>query len=65
MDEIILIEKPITKAELKPIAEKRFGDMVKAVVDVEKNIMPLVATYMLTKKPIFWKKARPKKIFGV
>ena len=41
MDEIILIEKPITKAELKPIAEKRFGDMVKAVVDLEKKIMAI------------------------
>jgi hypothetical protein len=41
MDDIILIEKPITNSELKPIAEKRFGDMVKAVVDIEKNIMAI------------------------
>lgn len=39
MDEIILIDKPLTKAELKQIAIKRFGDMVKAVVDIEKQIM--------------------------
>lgn len=41
MDEIILIEKPITKIDLKPIAEKRFGDMVKAVVDLDKKIIAI------------------------
>jgi len=39
MDEIIMVEKPIPKADLKQIALERFGDMVKAVVDLEKNIM--------------------------
>jgi hypothetical protein len=41
MDEIILIENPIGKAELKQTAEKRFGDMVKAVVDLDKKIMAI------------------------
>lgn len=42
MDEKIqLITQPITRAELKKIAEGRFGDMVKAVVDLEKNIMAI------------------------
>ncbi len=39
MEEIILIAKPISKKELKDIASKRFGDMVKAVVDLEKQIL--------------------------
>jgi hypothetical protein len=39
MEEIILITMPIGKKELKDIASKRFGDMVKAVVDLEKQIM--------------------------
>ena len=40
MDENIrLITKPLTRSELKVIAAERFGDMVKAVVDVEKVIM--------------------------
>lgn len=39
MEEIILITKPIGKKELKDIASKRFGDMVKAVVDLEKQIL--------------------------
>jgi hypothetical protein len=36
---ISLIEKPIEKSELAEIAKERFGDLVKAVVDVEKGIM--------------------------
>lgn len=40
MDEDIkLIAKPITRAELKAIAEERWGDMVKAVVDIEQSKM--------------------------
>ncbi|OHB24284.1 MAG: hypothetical protein A3F96_00025 [Parcubacteria group bacterium RIFCSPLOWO2_12_FULL_40_10] len=34
-----LVEKQITKAELKKIAEERFGDLVKAVVDIRQEIM--------------------------
>ncbi|HXL72540.1 MAG TPA: DUF5674 family protein [bacterium] len=43
MDEIELINAPITRQRLKEIAEKRFGDMVKGVVDIEKGIMALGA----------------------
>jgi hypothetical protein len=43
MDEIELITTPITRQQLKEIAEKRFGDMVKGVVDIEKGIMALGA----------------------
>lgn len=41
MSELHIIEKPITKAELKKIAEERFGDLVKGAVDIEKGIMVL------------------------
>ncbi|MFH1171557.1 MAG: DUF5674 family protein [bacterium] len=34
-----LIEKQITREQLRELAKERFGDMVKAVVDVEKKIM--------------------------
>lgn len=36
---ISLIEEPIEKSELSEIAKERFGDLVKAVVDIEKGIM--------------------------
>lgn len=41
MAEIHLIEKPINRLELKKIAEERFGDLVKAVVDVNQAIMAI------------------------
>jgi hypothetical protein len=37
--EIKIIKDPITRFELKRIAGEGFGDLVKAVVDVEKGIM--------------------------
>lgn len=40
-EDIIIINQPITKQQLKKITEKRFGDLVKAVVDVEKGIMAI------------------------
>jgi hypothetical protein len=36
---IKIIETQITKEELKKIAEEGFGDLVKAVVDIDKGIM--------------------------
>lgn len=41
MSELHIIEEPITKEELKKIAEERFGDLVKGVVDVEQGIIVL------------------------
>ena len=37
--DIIIIKEPITRAELKKIAERRFGDLLKAAVDIEQSIM--------------------------
>jgi hypothetical protein len=34
-----LIEKPVEKSQLAELAKERFGDMVKAVVDIEKRLM--------------------------
>lgn len=39
-----LIEKPITFEELKKIASNIFGDLVKAVVDIQKGIMVIDAS---------------------
>lgn len=38
-DDIEVISSPVSLSRLKEIARKRFGDMVKAVVDVEQGIM--------------------------
>lgn len=39
MTDITLVDKPISRQDLKEIAERRFGDMVKAVVDISHGIM--------------------------
>lgn len=39
--EIILVESPISKLQLKEVAQEIYGDFVKAVVDVEKSIMAI------------------------
>jgi len=39
MPDITLIDQPVTRQQLKKIAEELFGDMVKGVVDLEKGIM--------------------------
>ena len=41
MSELHIIEKPITKAELKKIVEERFGNLVKGAVDIEQEILVL------------------------
>ena len=39
--DVILVDKPITKQQVKDAAQQLFGDMIKAVVDVEKGIMAI------------------------
>lgn len=39
--EIKIVKDTISKKELKQIAKEQFGDLVKAVVDVEKEIMAI------------------------
>ncbi len=41
MDQIRVVENPITLDELRAIAKERFGDMVKAVVDLERKNMAI------------------------
>ena len=44
MSEITLVKQPISLDEVKRIAEERFGDMVKAVVDIELDVMAIGAS---------------------
>ncbi len=41
MADITYIDSPITLEKIKEIASERFGDMVKAVVDIEKKVMAI------------------------
>lgn len=40
-EDIKIIIQPISLSELKQIAESRFGDLVKGVVDIEQKIMAI------------------------
>jgi hypothetical protein len=39
--DVLLINKPISKLRVMDMAREQFGDMVKAVVDIEKGIMAI------------------------
>lgn len=41
MGEIRVVNKRISLTDLKEVARERFGDMVKAVVDIERKIMAI------------------------
>lgn len=43
MPDITYVDQPLNRQQLKHIAEQRFGDLVKAVVDIEKKVMALGA----------------------
>jgi hypothetical protein len=36
---VSVIEEPIKKSELSELAKERFGDLIKAVVDIERKVM--------------------------
>ncbi len=38
-----ILEKPLKKADFKPMEERMFGNFVKAVVDIEKKIIAIDA----------------------
>lgn len=43
MEDIVIVSVVIGRKELEEISKKRFGDMVKAVIDIERAIMALGA----------------------
>ena len=43
MADIVYIDSPVSLEKIKEIAAQRFGDMVKAVVDIEKGVMAIGA----------------------
>jgi hypothetical protein len=40
-NDILFVNNKITVSELKSIAEKRFGDLIKVVVDIESGVMAI------------------------
>ena len=42
-DDMVILEKPMTREELSQLAENFYGDMIKGVVDVEQELLALDA----------------------
>ena len=63
---IEVIENPITKNDLKKIAEHQFGDFVKAVVDLEKEIMAIGAELHADEEALLIERgSRQENLWGV
>lgn len=60
MPELHIIEKSITKEELKKIAEERFGDLVKGTVDIEQEILVLGGEFHMDEANFLHEKHRSK-----
>ena len=67
MSEIKIIKEPISRADLKKIAEERFGDLVKAAVDVEQEIMAVGGEFHMEEQVLLYKEAGSKQhnVWGI
>lgn len=67
MSELHIIENPITMAELKKIAEERFGDLVKAAIDIEQEIMAVGGEFHMDEQIVLFeeKGSKQQNIWGI
>ncbi len=64
--DIILVDKPIARPQLKKAAQEIYGDMVKAVVDVEKGIMAISGELHADQETfLLERKSRPENLWGI
>lgn len=67
MSGLYVIENPITRAELKKIAEEKFGDLVKAAVDIEQEIMAVGGEFHIDEQTALFEEKGPKQqnVWGI
>lgn len=67
MSEIRIIKTPISRSELKKIAEERYGDLVKAAVDIEQEIMAVGGELHIDEltRLVEWEGSKHENIWGV
>lgn len=65
--DIFIIEEPITRTELKKIAEKRFGDLVKAAVDIEQEVMAVGGEFHIDEQTALFeeKGSKQQNVWGI
>lgn len=63
---MIIVSESISLAELKKMAEERFGNLVKAVIDVEKEIMAVDAELHADQEALLLEKgSRQEDLWGI
>ena len=67
MSELHIIENPITRVELKKIAEERFGDLVKGAVDIEQETMVLGGEFHMDELNFLYEQrgSRSEDVWGI
>ncbi len=66
MSDIKIIKEKISSEELKEIAKERFGDMVKAVVDIEQKIMAINAQLHADEEAVLLKQgSKQENLWGI
>jgi hypothetical protein len=61
-----IIKKPITVSELNKLAQERFGNLVKAVVDVKKEIMAVDGELHADEEALLLEKgSRQENLWGI
>jgi hypothetical protein len=61
-----IIKKPITVSELNKLAQQRFGNLVKAVVDVKKEIMAVDGELHADEEALLLEKgSRQENLWGI
>ena len=60
MSEIKIIKEPITRQELNKIAKERFGDLIKAAVDIEQEIMAVGGEFHMDEQIFLFEEAGSK-----
>jgi len=60
MPEIKIIKEPITRQELNKIAKERFGDLIKAAVDIEQEIMAVGGEFHMDEQIFLFEEAGSK-----
>ena len=62
---IKIIDKKITKSELRKIAEEFYGDMIKGVVDIEREILAIGGEYHMDANEVLIKNySKQQNIWG-
>ena len=62
---MFICEQPVSRSDLRQMAAVGFGDMVKGVVDVDRELLALERTFTLISKRSSWIKDLLKTVSGV